>query len=186
MGGGRERPAGPPSPRHPPRGSGTVPADSPGSPGLRRQGRGPWREGRAARTPASVGSPGPAWSSGQSTEAAVSQGTRTRVPASWKHLLAWVPSSQHCFYFTPPRGAGGQGRAALGEGGLLLHVPPRPASLLPGWDHYCFGGTGKGPGLQPAGPGVPTGLPLLHSARNSGWDWDSLGELPGRFRSGVG
>lgn len=186
MGGGTGRP-GCRVPSRPPRGSETVPADSPGSPGLRRQGHGPWREGRAARTAASVGSAGPAWSSRQSMAVAVSQGTCTcaRVLEAPAGLGPFLPA---LLLLHAPRGGRGpgRGRAALGRGGLLLHTPPRPASLLPGWDCYCFGGTGKGPGLQPAGPGVPAGLSLLHSARNSGWDWDSLGEPPGRFRSRGG
>lgn len=50
-------------PHHPPRGSRTVSVNSPDSPGLRKQGLGPWWEGRVVRTPA-WGSPGQPRSAG--------------------------------------------------------------------------------------------------------------------------
>lgn len=126
-------------PHHPPRGSGTVSANSPGSPGLRKQGLGPWQEGRG---PEKVG-----WSghqhgarSGQ-PHLAGSQlwwrwakgHTHTRAhPGST--CLALVPSFDHHFLERLTRlGGQGWGYKSPWRGGLLFQIPPRPASLLPGW-----------------------------------------------------
>lgn len=108
-------------PLHPPRGSEAVSANSPGSPGLRKQGPVPRREGRVARTPA-WGSAGPASLSGP--PAVASRGTRTRAhtrPGST--CLALVPSSHHCFRLRRVGGGGAVGDARALEGGLLRHLP---------------------------------------------------------------
>lgn len=153
-------------PHHPPRGSGTVNANSPGSPGLRKQGLGPRQEGGCQRgaggqdasTGLGLGQPHSAgsqlwwrWAQGQ---------IHTCAPGST--CLALVPSFNHRFRPRLTRGGGqGQGRKSPWRGGLLLQIPPGPASLLPDGDHYCFRGTGKGKrAAQGRNPGRE-GLPLF-------------------------
>lgn len=136
-------------PHHPPRGSGTVSANSPGSPpgsenrdlGPGGKGGGPPPEGRAVRTP-TWGGPGRAsharraggqlrWRRAQGRPGSCPRAC-TRAP--WKHLPSLVPSFDHRFLERLTR-RGGQGRGYKSpwRGGLLFRIPPRPASLLPGW-----------------------------------------------------
>ena len=102
-------------PHHPPRGSGTVSANSPGSPGLRKQGLGPWQEERVPERggwSAHQHGAGPASLSRQPAVVEVGKGTNTCVhtrvhPGS--ACLALVPSFAYCFRPRLTRG-GGQGQ----------------------------------------------------------------------------
>lgn len=119
-------------PHHPPRGSGTVSANSPGSPGLRKQGLGPWREGRGPEKVGQSGHQHGAWrvaSCGRDGQRDIRLRTH---PGST--CLASVPSFDHRFLKRLTRHGGrGQGYESPWRGGLLLPISPRPASLLPGW-----------------------------------------------------
>lgn len=150
-------------PHHPPRGSGTVSANSPGSPGLRKQGLGPWREGRG---PEKVG-----WSGHQ-------HGARSGQPRSAGSQLWWRWAKGHTLacarvrtleapalpWSLPLITASSRGSPdvgdrvgdtkALGEVASSFKYPlGQPPCCLDG-DHYCFRGTGKGQELQP-GSGIP-------------------------------
>lgn len=169
-------------PHHPPRGSGTVSANSPGSPGLRKQGRGPWLEGRAVRTPA-WGSPRPASLSGK--PAMVSKGTNTHVHtcvhtrAPLKHLPCLGPFHRRfCLRLT--RGGGrGQVRTSPWRGGLL-RIFPRPVSLLPGWGPLLLLRDKEGAraqlGQESRKKGCPSPL-----RKNSGWSLTTFESCPEGF-----
>lgn len=131
-------------PHHPPRGSRTVSANSPGSPGLRKQGLGPWREGRVHERGG--------WSGrqhGLSQSFSLGRTGRARPGSQprWRHgaqrqarghaqactpggtCLALVPSYDHCFRRGSPEvGVRVRDAKALGEVAssfkYLLGQPP--------------------------------------------------------------
>lgn len=150
-------------PHHPPRGSGTVSANSPGSPGLRKQGLGPWREGRG---PEKLG-----WS-GHQHGARLGQAHSAGSQLWWRwakgHTLAcarvhtleapalpWsLPLITASSRGSPDVGDRVGDTKALGEVASSFKYPlGQPPCCLDG-DHYCFRGTGKGQELQP-GSGIP-------------------------------
>lgn len=127
-------------PHHPPRGSRAVSANSPESPGLRKQGLGPWQEGRVLERggwsahqpgagPASLGrQPGRCSGGGQ------------RAECTWAHMCmpgsacpALVPSFAHCFCLRLTRNAKqGLDAEALREEAASFRYPLRqsPAAWM--------------------------------------------------------
>lgn len=151
MGGRWERPAGPPSlpTTHP--GAPRLSANSPGSPGLRKQGLRPQRKGGAGeggQKPAR----GFAWASRAQRAASCGGGqrdehththTHTRV-----HSLEHLPCREPFLHSLLPEAhqPWGQGQRCKSpwRGGLLFPGPPRPAPLLPGWEPLLLSRTGRG------------------------------------------
>lgn len=180
-------------PHHPPRGSGTVSANSPGSPGLRKQGLGPWREGRgpekvgcSGHQHEARGSVGPATPGGQPAVVEVGKGTHTRAGAQAPleaQALPWsLPLIAASSRGSPDAGDKVGDTKALGEVASSFQDPlGQPPCCLDG-DHYCFRGTGKGQELQPDQESRKRPADPPHSAGNSASGLD-LGKLLERFHS---
>lgn len=178
-------------PHHPPRGSGTVSANSRGSPGLRKQGLGPWQEGRVpergggqgASTGLSPAQPRSAgsqlwwrWAKGQTHTCAYM--CTLEAPA-----LPWsLPSITASARGSPEVGDRVRDAKALGEVASSFKYPlGQPPCCLDG-DHYCFRGTGKGKSCSPGQESRKRRAAPLYSAGSSGWGL-ALGKLPSRFHS---
>lgn len=158
---------------HPPRGSGTVSANSPGSPGLRKQG--PGRGGRVSST---------GWSGHQHktpralvwpVPAQLGLQCRGRLRAckgghagAGQCLLCFGPflQLQRLWRLIHHEIEGVRGCKSPWRGGRHLQVPPgRPPCCLDG-DHYCFLRGRNGVGLHWSGPRE---RPPLFTPQNSSW-----------------
>lgn len=171
-------------PHHPPRGSRAVSANSPESPGLRKQGLGPWREGRVLERggwsahqpgagPASLGrQPGRCSGGGQ------------RAECTWAHMCmpgsacpALVPSFAHCFHLRLTRHAEqGLDTEALREEATSFRYPLRQSPAA--WMGPIIALEGRGEAGAAAPVRNPGGPPLF--TERSGWGLD-LGKLPKGF-----
>lgn len=173
MGGRWERPAGPPSlpTTHP--GAPRLSANSPGSPGLRKQGLRPQRKGGAGeggQKPAR----GFAWASRAQRAASCGGGqrdehththTHTHVCTAWSTCPAVSPSFTHSCPRLTSRGDRARDAKALGEVAFSFQdrLGQRPCCL--DGNHYCFRGQ-EGAEVQP-GSGTPKSWAAPTSLRRS-------------------